>query len=143
MNVLNIIKKLIKIEYAICWVVLLSFIDLTRADKTLSILAEADVSVFEANPDRGQAEETRHLLSAGIGRGLKEGRLTSYLRFDLSEIQDSTLFHYISIDSSKLSLLAQSFGLANSDERFFVTLNSCPDTTWDETKNELEHPGLS
>ena len=134
MKTLTLIKKMIKIEYVLCWIILLSFICSVRADNKLVVTAEADVSVSEASPDRVPTKETLHLLSAGIGRGLKEGRLVSYLKFDLSEIHDSTLFHYISIDSGKLSLLAQSFGLADSDERFFVTINSCPDTTWDETK---------
>ncbi len=127
-------KKMIKIEYVFCWIILLSLVGTVRADNKLVVTAEADVFVSEANPDKSQMSETQHLLSAGIGRGLKEGRLISYLKFDLSEIPDSTFFHYISIDSGKLSLLAQSFGLADSDERFFVTVNSCPDTTWDETK---------
>ncbi len=134
MKILTITKKMFKIKYIFCWVVLLGFIGSARADNKLVVTAEADVSVFEASPDRVPTRETEHLLSAGIGRGVKEGKFISYLKFDLSEIPDSTLFHYISIDSGKLSLLAQSFGLADSNERFFVTVNSCSNTTWDESK---------
>ncbi len=134
MKTLTIIKKMIRIEYGLFWVVLLGFIGSALAENKLIVTAEADVSVFESNPDRVPTRKTEHLLSAGIGRGQKEGKFISYLKFDLSDIPDSTFFHYISIDSAKLSLLAQSFGLADSDERFFVTVNSCSDTTWNETK---------
>ena len=134
MKTLTLIKKMIKIEYVLCGVILLSFIGSALAEKKLIVTAEADVSVFEDSPDRVPTRKTEHLLSAGIGRGVKEGKFISYLKFDLSEIPDSTLFHYISINSAKISLLAQSFGLADSDERFFVTVNSCSDTSWDETE---------
>lgn len=134
MKEFTLIKKMIKIEYVFFWIIILGFTGSVLAEKKLIVTAEADVSVFEASPDRVPTRKTEHLLSAGIGRGVKEGKFISYLKFDLSEIPDSTLFHYISIDSTKLSLLAQSFGLADSDEMFFVTINSCSDTSWDETK---------
>ncbi len=134
MKILTIIKKMFKIKYVLCWTILLSFIGSTQAENKLIVTAEADVSVSEDNPDRLPTRVTEHLLSAGIGRGKKEGRLVSYLKFDLSEIPDSSLFHYISIDSGKLSLLAHSFGLAGKDKRFIVPVNYCPDTNWSEDK---------
>ncbi len=129
MKTLTLIKNMIKTEYILCWVVLLSFTGSIWADKKLSILAEADVFVNEAVPDVKLKETIKHILTAGIGKN--NTKIISYLKFDLSEIPDSTLFHYISIDSGKLSLLAQSC-IAESGVRFFVTVNSCPDTTWDD-----------
>lgn len=98
------------------------------------LMAEADVYVSEAAPDRSEAEITEHVLSAGIGRGLQEGRLISYLRFDLSEIPKSTLFYNILIDSGQLQLLAHSFGLATPDKRFLVSVSNCTDSKWSEAE---------
>lgn len=129
MKEIILIKKMIKIEYLLCWVVLLSLTGPVWADKKLSIPAESDVFVNEAVPDVKIKETIKHLLTAGIGK--KNTKMLSYLKFDIGEIPDSNLFHYISIDSGKLSLLAQSC-IAESDVRFFVTVNSCSDTTWDD-----------
>ncbi len=103
----------------------------TWASSKSIITAEADVDVSEAAPNR--KHEPRFLLKTGIGRGAREGRLISYLRFDLSDIPDSTLVSQVSIDSAQLRLLAPSFGLASQEERFFVTVSSCSEIAWLES----------
>lgn len=100
-------------------------------DARIVLLAEADVDVFEATPDR--TEPITGLLSVGVGRGLKVGRLISYIRFDLSRLPLSNLIDDLSIESAQLRLLAQSFGLASlENSRFFVTVSACADNNWSE-----------
>lgn len=88
---LSIVKSVIEKRCLLCSVLFLILMDSAWAETRLILTAKADVSVFEANPDRSETRTTEHVLSAGIGRGLREGRLISYLRFDLSEILNSTL----------------------------------------------------
>jgi hypothetical protein len=94
------------------------------------LLAESDVDVFEGAPDR---TATTDILRAGIGRGLREGRLISYVEFDLSPLPSSNLLEGVSIESGQLRLFAQSYGLARSEERFFVTVSACSDSNWPES----------
>lgn len=118
--------------YTLCAVLLcLIFAGSASAGSKTIIRAEADVDVFEGAPNETSSGQT--VLSAGIGRGLREGRFISYLRFDLSTIPNSSLTNNISIDSGKLNLLAQSFGLAARGDRFFVTVSHCPETEWSES----------
>src|SRR5262249_30274612 len=63
--------------------------------------------------------------------------LISYVRFDLATIPRSTYFRDTVVDRATLSLLAQSFGLANEEERFLVSATPCFENwaedqmTWD------------
>lgn len=59
--------------------------------------------------------------------------MVTYLRFDLSDVPDSHLLNKVSIDSGQLRLFAHSFGLANEDKRFWVSVSYCPDSTWSES----------
>jgi len=96
------------------------------------ISAEADVDVFEADPNRNRNSSGYDILSSGTGRGLAEGRFISYVRFDLSSLPSSSLLSNVSIESGELRLLAAAFGLAGPEDRFFVTVSSCPDNDWSE-----------
>lgn len=95
-------------------------------------LAEADAEVSEALPQTPKEQHNLKLLSVGKGRGLKEGSLISYVRFDLSPLPTSDWLSSTSIAHSQLSLLAQSFGLAEKEDRFFVTVSSCTENDWEE-----------
>jgi len=99
------------------------------AGSTTVVTAEADLHVFEGNPD---ANANAQVLSVGIGRGVREGAQITYLRFDLTSIPHSTYFRDTLVDRATLSLLAQSFGLASAEDRFFVSVARCSVDAWDE-----------
>jgi len=102
------------------------------ASSEIKILAEADAEVFEALPNTPKEQHNLKLLSAGKGRGRKEGSFISYVRFDLNPLPKSDWLSTTAITHSQLSLLAQSFGLAKEEERFFVTVSSCTENDWEE-----------
>ena len=122
-----------KKAHALGLILFTGMINVAAAQGRLIVTAEADVFISEATPDRPATKTTKHLLSAGIGRGQKKGRLISYLRFDLNKVPHSTLLNKISIDSGQLRLLAHSFGLASQDKRFLVSVSYCPESTWSES----------
>ena len=99
------------------------------AAPTEIIHAQADVFVFEGN-----SSNTNHLplLQAGIGRGRDVGRLLTYLRFDMANVQKSSLISKTRVTQATISLFAQSLGLATVDSRFFVSIAPCWDSNWDE-----------
>jgi hypothetical protein len=101
------------------------------AASTVIVTAEADLFVFEGDPD-GNASP--HGLAAGRGRGPKEGAMITYLRFDLTAIPHSTYFSNTSVDRAMLSLFAQSSGLASADDRFFVSVARCSVDAWVEDR---------
>lgn len=135
-------------RYWFCFILVITLVGCSAPkDSKVSLIAEADLYVFEAEPDQSEVNVAEHLLSAGVGRGRKEGRLISYLRFDLSKLPTSTAFYDVVIDSAELRLLAQSVGLAGEDSRFFVRVSYCSESEWLEStltwnsrvcKNELE-----
>ena len=119
--------------HALGLILFMGMIEVASAEGRLIVTAEADVFISEATPDRPETKITKHLLSAGIGRGQKKGRLVSYLRFDLNKVPDSSPLNKISIDSGQLRLFAHSFGLASQDKRFLVSISYCPESTWSES----------
>jgi hypothetical protein len=102
------------------------------AESTTAVIAEADVSVFGGNPDENS--HALPILQAGIGRAREEGALHTYLRFDLASIPNSTYLRNTFVDRATLTLLAQSFGLADSKDRFFVSVVRCPADDWVEDR---------
>lgn len=102
------------------------------AVSTEIIPAQADVYVFEGNPDgntNGMA-----LLQAGVGRGRKVGRIVTYIRFDLAGIPKSSFFKKTRVTRATVSLFAQSTGLARADSHFLVSMAPCWDSSWTEAK---------
>lgn len=93
------------------------------------IHSEADVFVYEGDPDRNAAyPPINYLLQAGF----RDGGIVSYLRFDLNKIPRSNLSDIVEVDSAELRMLAQStFG---TTDRFFVTTNYCDDNSWTDTE---------
>src|SRR5437870_5073612 len=97
------------------------------------ILASADATVREDEPDQAASRQVVKVLSAGLGRGISAGRLISFIRFDLHVLGRTTPFKSMIIKEARLSLMATSFGLASKDRRFLVTVGSCDAIDWSET----------
>ncbi len=102
------------------------------AVSTEIIPAEADVYVFESNPDNNTNNTA--LLQAGIGRGRKVGRMFAYIRYSLADIPKSSFFKKTRVTRATVSLFAQSTGLARSDSHFLVSMAPCSDSSWVEAK---------
>ncbi|EAR21678.1 DNRLRE domain-containing protein [Nitrococcus mobilis] len=102
------------------------------AVSTEIIPAQADVYVFEGNPDGNTASIA--LLQAGVGRGRKVGRIVAYIRFGLADIPKSSFFKKTRVTRATVSLFAQSTGLARADSHFLVSVARCSDSSWIEAK---------
>ncbi len=124
-------------------VVLFLLADLPPASAStrLFLLADQDMTVSEMHPDSPQLQNTQHTLNAGVGRGgspVREGRSSSYLRFNLSTIPKAGWFENVSIDAAKLHLFVLTHALTPEDQhfigkRYFVNVSSCVNSDWSES----------
>lgn len=128
---------------ALMAVVLFLFTDLppATASTKLFLLADQDMTVSEMHPDNSQGQVTQHTLDAGIGRGgrpVREGRSSSYLRFNLSAAPKAGWFKNVSVDTAKLHLFVLAHALTPEDQhfvgkRYLVSVSSCANSDWSES----------
>lgn len=124
-------------------VVLFFFADLplALASTRLLLLADQDMTVSEMHPDSPQWQITQHTLDAGVGRGgspVREGRSSSYLRFNLSAIPKAGWLENVSVDAAELHLFVLAHALTPEDQhfigkRYLVSVNGCANSDWSES----------
>jgi len=100
------------------------------------IFAEADSYVSEHGALSDHSRDP--FLQAGIGQaGGGPVELWSYIRFDLSGIQQSSLFTHVEVESAELRLLAQTIIF---HDKVFSTVSYCADDSWQEVIQWHDRP---
>lgn len=111
------------------------------ASKKLIVPVDQDMTVSEIHPDSPQREITKHTLDAGVGRGgspIREGRVRSYLRFDLGAIPRPDLLRSVSVDTATLHIFVLAHALTPENQnfkgkRYLVSVSSCASSSWSES----------